>query len=75
MVGHTDATGALAANQAVSTARAAAVRQRLINENGVNPAQLDAAGAGYLAPRASNADADGRALNRRVEVVVLPAAG
>jgi outer membrane protein OmpA-like peptidoglycan-associated protein len=37
----------------------------------VAPAQLTAEGVGFLAPRASNATETGRALNRRVEVVVI----
>jgi OOP family OmpA-OmpF porin len=35
-------------------------------------AQIDAQGAGYLAPRASNETPEGRALNRRVEVLLNP---
>jgi OOP family OmpA-OmpF porin len=70
LVGHTDASGGLDANTALSRRRAEAVRQALISAHGVAPDRLSAEGAGYLAPRASNATDAGRALNRRVEAVV-----
>ena len=73
LVGHTDTTGSLEANVAVSRARAASVRQRLIDDYSVPEAQLDAEGMGYLAPVASNLTAEGRERNRRVEAVLLSA--
>jgi outer membrane protein OmpA-like peptidoglycan-associated protein len=73
LVGHTDAEGGRESNIALSEARAEAVRRHLVNTLGVNPAQLDAAGIGYLAPRATNETAGGREANRRVEVVLLDA--
>ena len=72
LVGHTDASGALAANTALSRRRAESVRQALIAQTGVAAAQVLAEGAGPLAPRASNDTADGRQKNRRVEVFVTP---
>lgn len=72
IVGHTDAQGALATNISLSKQRAQAVRTRLIERFGVHPAQVQAEGMGYLAPRHSNLDARGREANRRVEVVLLP---
>ena len=71
LVGHTDAEGGRESNIALSEARAEAVRRHLIDELGANPAQLEAAGIGYLAPRATNETAGGREANRRVEVVLL----
>lgn len=71
LVGHTDDTGDLQANIAVSTRRAEAVRTRLIDAHGVAPDRIEAKGVGYLAPMASNATAQGRSLNRRVEAVLL----
>ncbi|ABG30622.1 OmpA family protein [Roseobacter denitrificans] len=71
LVGHTDATGTLAANISLSRARARSVRSRLIETYGVSPDQVDAEGMGYLAPIASNLTEEGRRLNRRVEVVLL----
>ena len=71
LVGHTDAVGSLEANTALSQRRAAAVSNRLATAFGTDRRQLQAAGAGYLAPTASNLSPEGRALNRRVEVVLL----
>jgi outer membrane protein OmpA-like peptidoglycan-associated protein len=71
VVGHTDATGTLESNVALSRARAEAVRARLIGLHGVAAARVIAEGAGFLAPRADNTTAEGRAANRRVEVFAL----
>ena len=70
LVGHTDASGSLEANLALSRKRADAVMKRLIQAYGADPAQLSAQGVGYLSPRASNATEEGRHLNRRVEAVL-----
>ncbi|WP_437610521.1 OmpA family protein [Sorangium sp. So ce834] len=73
VVGHTDDRKARGANRAsswdVSTARAAAVVEVLI-EGGVSPERLSAAGAGEFAPVAPNASEEGRAKNRRIEIVL-----
>ena len=71
LVGHTDAVGSLDANTSLSRRRAGAVANRLVEAFGTDPNQLQAAGAGYLAPLASNLTEEGRAANRRVEVVLL----
>lgn len=71
LVGHTDAEGALDSNIALSRARAAAVREHLVSVLGADPAQIEAAGVGYLSPRAANTTPDGREANRRVEVVLI----
>jgi outer membrane protein OmpA-like peptidoglycan-associated protein len=71
LVGHTDAVGALDANIRLSRARAEAVRERLVGAHGADRARIDAQGAGYLAPVATNLTPEGRAANRRVEVVLL----
>ena len=70
LVGHTDASGSLAGNVALSKERAAAVRAELIRTYAIPAAQMDAQGAGYLAPRASNQTPEGRQRNRRVEVML-----
>ncbi|MCX7645724.1 MAG: OmpA family protein [Rhodobacteraceae bacterium] len=70
LVGHTDASGALEPNIALSRARARAVRERLIAEHGADPARISADGVGFLMPLASNLTEEGRAANRRVEAVV-----
>lgn len=71
LVGHTDDTGALQANIAVSTRRAQAVRNRLIEAHGVAADRIEAQGVGYLSPLTSNATPEGRDINRRVEAVLL----
>ncbi|MBE1294526.1 MAG: OmpA family protein [Rhodobacteraceae bacterium] len=71
LVGHTDSKGSLAANTSLSQKRAAAVRNRLINTHGVPKAQVEAQGAGYLAPIDTNLTEEGRTRNRRVEAVLL----
>ncbi|OZA12533.1 MAG: hypothetical protein B7Y02_07195 [Rhodobacterales bacterium 17-64-5] len=73
LVGHTDAVGTLAANTGLSRQRAASVRATLIARFGAQPGQIDAQGAGYLAPRATNETPEGRTQNRRVEVILTPA--
>lgn len=72
LVGHTDASGGLKANVALSERRAEAVRQMLIARYGVKPGQITAEGVGPLAPRATNATEEGRHRNRRVEAVPAP---
>lgn len=71
LVGHTDATGALAGNVALSKRRATAVMTRLVRDFGVAAGQLEAEGVGYLSPLASNQTEDGRTLNRRVEAILV----
>jgi OOP family OmpA-OmpF porin len=70
IVGHTDASGSLAANIAVSKRRAQSVVERLIGDYGADPGQLTAEGVGYLVPRATNLTEAGRQKNRRVEAVL-----
>lgn len=70
LVGHSDSVGGLDRNIALSRRRAEAVMAVLAHDYAVPKAQMDAAGVGFLAPRASNRTDDGRALNRRVEVVL-----
>ncbi len=66
--GHTDNVGADAANRALSEQRAQAVVTALV-QGGVAPARLTAAGFGAARPLASNDSSEGRAQNRRVELV------
>ncbi len=69
IVGHSDNDGGLEANIELSRSRAQTVRNALISEYGIAPERLEAAGAAFLAPRALNDTEEGRALNRRVEIV------
>jgi len=66
--GHTDSTGAKAVNQTLSQQRATAVVAWLV-KNGIGPTRLAAAGFGDTQPIADNATEQGRARNRRVELV------
>lgn len=68
--GHTDSQGSANLNQVLSQRRAEAVRDALIQE-GVDGSRLTAVGIGKDRPIADNATAEGRARNRRVEIVVL----
>jgi outer membrane protein OmpA-like peptidoglycan-associated protein len=65
--GHTDNIGGNAANQDLSTRRAAAVRTALIHL-GISEKRLVASGFGASSPRDTNATLAGRARNRRVEL-------
>ena len=67
--GHTDTTGSDAVNRELSLKRAIAVRDYLIS-SGIPASATDVAGLGSSAPMADNSTADGRARNRRVEIVV-----
>lgn len=69
VVGHTDNVGSLDFNLTLSKQRAKAVEQALIGDYGIAPARLESWGIGYLSPVASNQSEEGRALNRRVELV------
>jgi outer membrane protein OmpA-like peptidoglycan-associated protein len=68
--GHTDTTGETAYNQWLSERRAESVRQLLVVKHGVNPSQVRAVGVGETSPVADNNTAEGRRLNRRVELVL-----
>jgi len=69
--GHTDSRGGDQMNQELSRNRADSVRQYLVN-NGVSGDQISASGLGSSRPVADNKSAEGRADNRRVEIVVTP---
>jgi outer membrane protein OmpA-like peptidoglycan-associated protein len=71
--GHTDSTGGDEYNLKLSRLRAESVRSILV-AGGVSPDRVESQGYGKTRPVASNASADGRAQNRRVEVVVQGAA-
>jgi outer membrane protein OmpA-like peptidoglycan-associated protein len=71
--GHTDSQGAAAYNQELSQHRAQAVRDYLVTR-GIAADRITAQGFGPTRSVADNASAEGRANNRRVEIVVQPAA-
>lgn len=67
--GHTDSIGGAAANRALSERRVEAVRARLMSGHQVDGARLKTAGYGSARPKESNGTIEGRARNRRVELV------
>ena len=69
VVGHTDNQGAYDYNTSLSARRAESVAAELTAAYGIAAARLKPAGVGLLAPVASNDSEEGRALNRRVELV------
>ena len=69
--GHTDSRGSASANQSLSLKRAQEVRSHLISQ-GIDASKITAVGRGEDVPIASNDSAEGRANNRRVELVVTP---
>lgn len=68
--GHTDNTGDAASNKKLSMDRAAAI-EKALESKGIDDARISSAGIGQERPIASNDTEDGRARNRRVEVVIL----
>jgi chemotaxis protein MotB len=77
--GHTDnvptgSSGPFPTNWELSSARALAV-VRFLQETGVDPTRLSAAGFGEFQPIAENDTADGKSLNRRIEITLVPLEG
>jgi outer membrane protein OmpA-like peptidoglycan-associated protein len=69
--GHTDSQGSVDKNMQLSQERAEAVRSYLISQS-IPPDKIRAQGLGSSRPVADNSTAEGRANNRRVEIVVTP---
>lgn len=69
--GHADATGGEAANLRLAELRAEEVRAYLHREKGLPPESIEVVPYGSAVPVADNGTADGRALNRRVVIVLL----
>lgn len=69
VVGHTDSVGVFEQNMVLSKERADAVVKALTTTHGIAPGRLKAVGCGPAAPVASNKTEEGRAKNRRVELV------
>lgn len=74
--GHTDnvpyKSGVLLDNWDLSTKRATTVVRILQNEYGLDPKKMAAAGRGEYNPLTDNSTAEGRAVNRRTRIVILP---
>ena len=71
VTGHTDSTGSATHNQQLSERRAGTVAEYLVAQ-GNNPQRFQVLGMGQNEPIASNATAEGRAQNRRVEIRIVP---
>ena len=71
VIGHTDNTGEAAYNQDLSQRRAVSVAG-VLREAGVPSGRVSAYGRGEDQPIASNLTVEGRALNRRVEIIIRP---
>lgn len=69
VVGHTDNVGSLESNMKLSQNRADAVVQALVRTHGIEASRLKSFGAGPYAPVATNDTEEGKAKNRRVELV------
>jgi outer membrane protein OmpA-like peptidoglycan-associated protein len=69
VVGHTDTVGSLQGNQDLSLRRAHSVVDALVKGHGIDAGRLQAVGVGFAAPVATNRNEQGRAKNRRVELV------
>jgi len=71
VAGHTDSVGSEQMNQSLSERRASTVSQYLVGK-GIKQERMIVIGAGETRPVASNDSEEGRALNRRVELTLLP---
>ena len=69
--GHTDDVGPAEYNEDLSRRRATAVRAHLVDRGAVDPMRLEAVGYGETRPITENATDEGRATNRRVEMVIV----
>ena len=72
--GHTDTTGSNEVNMLLSQQRAEAVREYLIANQTLPPDSITAVGYGSERPLASNATTAGRAINRRIDILIIPQA-
>ncbi|WP_408635504.1 OmpA family protein [Pontibaca salina] len=71
VIGHTDSTGAASYNQDLSERRASAVAS-VLAQGGVSYNRLVTLGRGESQPIASNLTVEGKARNRRVEIIIIP---
>jgi OOP family OmpA-OmpF porin len=69
IIGHTDTDGNDAANLLLSQKRAAAVKDALVNEYGIDASRIETDGKGETVPVADNKTKEGKARNRRVEFI------
>ena len=69
--GHTDSTGSAKVNSALSEKRADAIAKYL-ETNGIEESKIESVGYGFKKPIASNKSKEGRAQNRRVDIIITP---
>ena len=70
VIGHTDSTGSYEANRVLSERRASAVRNYLV-DSGIEKSRIDIEGLGESDPIDTNLTVEGRANNRRVEIIII----
>jgi outer membrane protein OmpA-like peptidoglycan-associated protein len=70
--GHTDSTGSTEVNQQLSQERATAVKEYLVSNDTLPGSNVLAVGYGSTRPLMSNETAEGRAVNRRIDVIITP---
>ncbi|MEN8807495.1 MAG: OmpA family protein [Desulfobacterales bacterium] len=70
--GHTDSTGSAEVNQQLSQERATAVQEYLVSNDTLPGSNVLAVGYGSARPLMSNETAEGRAVNRRIDVIITP---
>jgi len=70
--GHTDSTGSDDLNEYLSQQRAEAVREYLVANGTITYERISAIGYGSKQPLTSNKTAEGRAINRRIDVLIMP---
>ncbi|MBC2743982.1 MAG: OmpA family protein, partial [Desulfosarcina sp.] len=71
--GHTDSTGSAQTNQELSQKRAEAVKTYLVANKTLPSNRIRATGYGLDRPLAPNTTPEGRAINRRIDVLITPA--
>jgi outer membrane protein OmpA-like peptidoglycan-associated protein len=74
VVGHTDAVGSFESNRILSQRRADAIVAALVTKQQIDSKRLFPVGVSFASPIATNATEEGRARNRRVELVAMPEA-
>jgi outer membrane protein OmpA-like peptidoglycan-associated protein len=70
VTGHTDSIGTSSYNSDLSEKRAKTIKEYLMKKLGMNAALITTKGMGENSPRATNATAEGRQMNRRVEIIL-----
>ncbi|GAX60515.1 outer membrane protein and related peptidoglycan-associated (lipo)proteins [Candidatus Scalindua japonica] len=68
--GHTDDIGSMKYNMDLSSKRAQAIKDYLVGK-GIDPSRITTIGLGYTQPIADNDTPEGRALNRRAEIIPI----